>query len=516
MLRSIGKSLPEKQLFWLLFFIGIVLGFFRIKFSQDEDMGYLLSISSFVEHGYKLYTEIYEIKDPYFLYTSAISLKIFGIIGPFVVELILIAVSIPLAYLLGKGLTNNVEAALISSIVFGLVLTGSHYQAFRTQIFGIALFLACSLFIVKGKWFTAGFLGVVMLGYKMPMGAFLIGLAPFFYYFGGTKRKLSHFIAGTALSSSVLIIILFVRGELAGYIKMNYENISYAGGYQKIVGLPDGVLGHLSIWDGEIGRAKGLLICCILISAIVYFRERKFSRNYSLIFMWSVAFSTTIFLGLTALWPHHLQILSISAFGVVLAGLNIFLQENDVKADSLRKSKTRDSSSIQLISTLKNRTISSTTVLLSCFAVFVNSGGTFEFEPRMPIRQWANYQWQMPPEIALLEKIANEKTGEKIPVTRLGMVDAVGYGYFFNFQQFEYVCVRHGIAGAESKEVIEKFLNCISNEPEYLTLSPMFINGSRPGIYLEYRRKVDQVLKDKFVCEAVQPDGYQLCKRGVN
>jgi hypothetical protein len=92
--------LRDKNFKWLIL-LGFIVAVLRVSFSQAEDMGIFLTVSGMVAHGYHLYSQIFDIKDPLFFYASAISMKIFGIRGPFVLDACLVILSAPIAYVLG-------------------------------------------------------------------------------------------------------------------------------------------------------------------------------------------------------------------------------------------------------------------------------------------------------------------------------------------------------------------------------------------------------------------------------
>jgi len=223
------------------------VGFLRVSFSQDEDMGWFTSISSFVANGYKLYSEIYDIKDPFFFYSAAVSLKVFGRSGPFLIDLILIFFSAPIAYAVAKsfGLTRN--AAVISSLTYLLVLTGNNYQAFRSQIFAITLILVCTLLIQNLNYFTSGFIAFGIIAFKMPLFIFFIGLIPLLISMKLNFKNWTRMFFGLLTSFLSFLLILAIRGELAGYSQMVKDNIIYSRDYQSVVGLPTGFIGHLKI-----------------------------------------------------------------------------------------------------------------------------------------------------------------------------------------------------------------------------------------------------------------------------
>jgi hypothetical protein len=490
-----------------LILYGFVISMIRVQVSQDEDMGYLLSISSFVANGYRLYSEIFEIKDPLFFYSSALSIKAFGLIGPFILEVILITISSALAFLVGMQLQFGRTAAITSSAIFTMVLTGGFYQSFRTQILGIILFFLLTLLLLKRVWIAAGLVAVTVIATKMPIGAFILGLFPLVYFLHPKAREIFRLLAGTLLGICLFLCTLFFRGELDGYFAMIRENITYSQGYQQIVGLPSGFFGHLRIWDGDIGRAKILFLTCLFVQ--LFFWKNKESRKHllGLSFLWGVFTGTFLFLGFTALWPHHLQILSIAAFASTLALSGIIFADEKVEGNEKKpKQSSRPSTHLTNVSSTKHKSLAG--VLIAVIAV--SSGALFSLNPRMPNGQVLSYEWRTPPEIELLNSI-KRVSNKRIPIARLGMVDDAGFGGFLDHSRWEYVCKRLGIGGVESKKAVDAFLNCLDQQVQVVTLSPMYLNQARPGIFVYYKEEANRILMSKFTCSEIQPGGYQLC-----
>ena len=510
MIRKILKE--DRKIIYSLVLIDLFIAYFRVNFSQDEDMGWFLSISSFLNHGYNLYSEIFEIKDPLYFYSAAISISLFGLVGAFLIDVVLILVSAPLAFMVARSLNLSINASILSAFSFTLVLTGFSYQSFRTQIFGITLFLYAILLMLDKKYFWAGFVGMAVLGFKLPMAIFLLGSVPLMLYIKIGIKNWIRIFSGCILFSIAFLLTLYSRSELSGYIAMVRENIFYSQNYQAVVGLPTGVSGHLAIWNGETGRAIMLIVTSLVVSRIYFKRSITLPMDIQLnLFMWGMTFSTFIFLGLTALWPHHMQILCISAFSIMLAVSNLlFPQENLTTLNSniprkIQKHKLRSSTGESLKSREK------VFICLIALIVPLNFGAEFSLKPKMSIDNWVNHSWRIPPELKLLNGL-NVGDRTDIPFARLGMNDELALAGFLDHSKWRYACVRYGIAGGESKEIVDTFIKCLENKVEVITISPMYTNQIRPGIFGEYKKVSENIIRKNFSCR-MSMDGYQICIR---
>jgi hypothetical protein len=123
------------------------------------------------------------------------------------------------------------------------------------------------------------------------------------------------------------------------------------------------------------------------------------------------------------------------------------------------------------------------------------------------------YQFnRIPNEISILGKIS-KVTSSEVSFARLGTNDDSGYGAFLE-QGWHFKCRRTIIAGGETVNIINKFLKCIQNVPNYLIISPGFKDLSlREGIYQDYYRRANTILSLNFSCFEFQDTSYRYCIR---
>ena len=139
-----------------LLFLGFLSVYLRIFFTQDADIGIFISISSLVARGYTLYSEAFEIKDPYFFYSNGLFLKMFGLRGPFFLDsLYLLLVPFFTYFISFKFRLSNLQSYMVT-LLFIFTLTGIYYQPLRTQTPAIIAFLAALLSLQYHKYFLCG------------------------------------------------------------------------------------------------------------------------------------------------------------------------------------------------------------------------------------------------------------------------------------------------------------------------------------------------------------------------
>ena len=494
----------EKSNLKVVSVIGLFISFFTTTFSQAEDMGFFLSVSGLIGNGYGLYSEAFEIKDPLFLYSNAIAINFLGLIGPFLLDFIISGAALPIAYLIGKSLINSSKSAFIAALLFQLTLTGLFGQTLRSQIMGI-LFILFSLYsALLGKWYLAGFLAAGVFLSKMPLfliiGCVLLGLVLH-------ARKLKVVIQlsiGFVTFALPMIAIMSIRGEFIPYLMMVKENFIYASNYQSIVGQNPGLLGHFLVWNGSESRFISFFASTIVIIVLAY-RERLLASQLFFVVI-SINVSVAIFLLYTAMWPHHLQVISLYVFGCCLFLLNSiqskFVQNNSNSGKLIGK-KSQVSFDLRAIAM----------PMIVLIMLISNSGATLPSKPAMSIKTWFQPNWSVPAEIQMLD-IVSSKLPESFSFARLGMNDDMGLGAFIK-PQWKFVCKRLAIMGFESSQVIGEFLDCLRTQPSVILIAPFYESQSqRIGIYQEFFAKSRDILLEDFECSDFA-NGFRYCLRKI-
>jgi len=497
------KLTEEKWVYLTLIAAGLFVSIFSVYFTQAEDMGIFLSVSSLLTKGYKLYKDVFEIKDPIFFYSAAGMIKIFGLRGAFLIDFILITMSPICSYAAMKNLEFRKLTCFISSILFTLTLTGVFYQPFRTQIFGILL-LIISISMIGKNNFLVGVLLSIIFFTKMNLIVFYPVIVLLILQRKQNYLKNFRNIAlGYAASSSLIVIFMVARGEFKPYIDMIRVNFRYADSYQKIVGLPEGIFGHFKLWNSNLQSFSYYLVALILIAIFIRSNGPQSLSRIQIGALISINISTFFFLGLTNLWVHHLQILSLSllinfacAFEVLLKS-DLFQYEN-----SKLTQKNHDKTFLRVL-----------TWILAALCLVQYSGLVLPIKPKMNLEKWVDPNWILPPEIiALNSKIALENT--PINVARIGMNDDLAYGAFLDTKKFNYKCRRLYIVGFETKAEINSFLSCVSKNVDLLTVGPMFEGIDRPyGNYSWYKIEANRMLNENFKCYPDDSRTYRICRK---
>jgi len=484
----------------LTIFIIFIVIFSRARILQNEDMGIFLTVSSFVSNGYKLYTEVFDIKDPYFFYFNAILFKIFGIYGFVISDILFILVSLYFYKKILESLGFSSKYSSVAVILVSIILTGSYYQTTRTILPAIGILTMSVYFTLMNRLFTAGFLFILMIGFKFTFVLFLPSFVVIIFLLLG-QLNLAKFFIGLLFGSSLLLFALLARGELIGYVEMMKYNFLYAREWQKIIGFQEGLSGHINLFKSYTGYSLSFYSFIVFIIIFIYFyssKERTNSfKNYN-IWLTTIFVVTPIlfYLIFTLLWPHHLHILSI-LFSFLLILLMAEIRNSNKRNFSFSPKN------ILFIAQISFFVLFSTISGLS----FININ---PFSNNL-IKSYKNIT--RPPEVVLLDKYGNSNSAIK-SVTRLGMNDDLGYGAFFDYNRYKFKCGRTFIIGFESSSDIKRFVNCVKNEVDAVTIGPMYRGVVRmAGTYPDYVREMDLILENMFDCDYEQFNSYAFCKK---
>ena len=498
-------STTASEYFWL-FSVSFGVSLLGMVFTQSEDIGVFITVSSLIGKGYSLYADIFDIKDPLFFYSLALVQKLFGITGLFIFDSLVTAFTFPIAFAIGIKLGINRISSFFSATLFFLILTGTFGGSLRSQILGIVFFLLLTLMLIERKWFSVGVYLILIFFTKMPMVIVALSVIAPFLFLSLKIQFLSRFCAGILTTTAFITLILQIRGELEGYIEMVIENFTYAANYQLIVGQRQGILGHFEIWNGTENRFVSFLFALIVILAL---RGGIRPKNFELLSLClGVNVGVSIYLLTTAMWPHHLQLISLYIFFDFMFLLAVL---NPVDSKMLQKS----SKFVKLPNNILDKlNVRACITLFALIALISNSGWVLPLKPEMPIASYFKHSWAKPVEISMLEK-ARENLPLGGSFARLGMNDDMGFGAFLE-SDWQFKCSRFMMGGSESVKTIDKYLNCIREVPDVIITAPFYQSQkNRPGNYRFFYVRSERILSELFTCTPGPTEGYTYCLRKI-
>jgi len=480
-----------------LIYLSIILiasyvGLSRLEYSQSEDMGIFLSIFGFLSKGSSLYSGIFDIKDPLFLLSGGYLFKLFGPEAPYLLDIILFIFCGIISYKLAQRLSFSNLNSYVASIVLILTLSGQFYNSMRSTLFAITLILLAILFSAERKLIFSGITIAIVGGFKMPYLLVCCTVLPIIYAEKNKTQILLRLILGFLIGCSFIIGILIYRNELVPYLSMAQENFRYAAIYQKVVGFQTGIPGHIETIKGNTGIKVWILFFISYFFVLLNFKK-LLKTSKELILLPSLVI---IFLLLSALWPHHFQIMGLFAWAIFLLGFNTF-ERHFNKNQPLN---------------IKNQ-ISLFPILFFMILAISASGLSFKLKPKMAFENIINNNWSMAPEIYALDS-AYIKHARAQTFARLGANEDMGFGAFIS-DKWTLSCPRIGQYGHESNEVVNEMIECIKNKPNYVVISSVFFDLNRNfGTYNYFRDETKKILHANFTCQNIPNWGKgQICIR---
>jgi hypothetical protein len=481
------------------FYVGLT----RFAYLQGEDYGVFLSVFGFVAKGVPLYSGILEIKDPLFLLTGAVLVKLFGPEGPFLLDILLFMVAGAMAYKTAVALNFDRFTSATGSVIILLTLSGIYYGSMRSTLFAIVLVIIAYFAAARGHAVLTGLVIAGVGGFKMPYLMVCLPVVLLLYEQDRTIKAIYRVILGFLLGCSAIFILLVVRGEFVSYLMMVSENFVYKSVYMKVLGRTEGMEGHIQT-IASTGTSIGIfgLVLIVAVSLGILIPSRV--SRLSILTLGSISALVLLLLSISAMWPHHFQVLAIYIWplGLLLVSSMQTCLTNQVWLSNL--------------SLFSHKLLVGIVLLLALSVLLIGlkgSGTYFTFKPKMPLNQVFNHKWSVPPEIVALEMAFSKHGGEKT-FSRLGANDDSGFGAFLS-EKWHLSCPRIGQYGHEPENIVNATLHCFETIPRYVIASPVFFSLQRSaGSFEQFRMKMLIILKDKFHCTSVVDwDNAIICVR---
>jgi hypothetical protein len=487
--REVLKDFIERQKLTkstlTLFLIGIfwLINLPRTVPLLEADRGLFVSYAERLLAGDKLYVDLFFPKDPVFVWVIAAGRILSPLMDIFFENLWLLIAAYSVYQISKCSKLSAHFALLLGFLVTPLILTSGQYYPGYTHLPGIALtFLGASL-LLKNHFFAAGvvlasiFFTKVML---FPI-AVLVYLSCFISHW--KPRIFLHVCVGTGFGVLFWTVILFVRGELAGYVQMLRFNSVYANDdiYPNWP-LP---LAHILRASNSMSWTSIILVVLILVWTFSTSNEMKrrwrlvrFQSNLWLSTLLGLA-SSLLVLAFTGMWNHHNQVLYVPAiFGSMLLASKL--------------------------PNLASRKLSSFTIFLMVAIVLGGPKQGVIFTTPAEMRVAVEKLRSVPDEAKALAS-----QGKPSTYARLGSNDDFGHAkglreWTLSCPYFEFY---PKFADSQS-QVYASMLRCLREKtPQYVLVSTTFREWlTNPGAYGQNNWKifVDQVktlLSENYTCE---------------
>jgi hypothetical protein len=286
----------------------------RILPETDSDRGIFVSVAARLVAGDRLYTEVWDNKEPFFYYVTVPG----RIVSPLIdvlIELAWLIVAAVSVYRLVTRDSDRRAAVLIAFVLTPIVLTGHNYYPGFTELPGVAVSLAVLSCLRCSRPLAAGVLAGILLFLKVVMFPVALVLAVSVLLLRRDVRGLARFAAGVLASSAVAVLVLLVRGELGPYLHSLRVNVAYAQGPLAQSELP--LVGHLIRVFDKRTTVEVIVTVAIVLAMVVSAHRRGSDLTPSKKeLLWLTALSLSgymLVLTVTGLWSHHALTLHVPA-----------------------------------------------------------------------------------------------------------------------------------------------------------------------------------------------------------
>ncbi len=314
---------------------GALLVLLRGRPSLKSDAGVFLSVAGSMLHGDRLYVGVLDNKDPLFYYAHAGALAAFGWTGPFLLDIVWLAIAAASTLLLLRAIGASRLTAVIGFLAYPLLLTGAWYLSGYSLLAALSFAPLIGLLWLRGGFVAAGALLAVGVLFKLNLGLVLASVPLTALVIGPRELRpqLTKAAGGFAAVAAAAAVVLALRGELHGYIENFKENISYSSNVLRATGNVTGIPGHVKVaaWAAsKPGHVLGLpvgkpvhlaiVVVAFLLAGLLAVRTMRRregaataadppTRFLAAAFLCTTA-TTALTLALTAAWSPHDQMLA--------------------------------------------------------------------------------------------------------------------------------------------------------------------------------------------------------------
>ena len=450
------------------------------------DRGIFVSVGEHLLRGETLYVTTYDNKEPLFFYFVALQ-RAFGAWGEILAEVVLIFICSASVYFLARRTSSNRSSLIVGFAIIPIIVTGTFYFPGGSTLPATAAILAMLAALSAGHAAIAG--GLLALVFLLKIPAIPVALATAFVLlvFRWQPREWPSFVTGAILVGATLVGIMAWRGELWPFVETIRGNIGYAqGDLTDNSGFIRGIIVHIGrVWGRDFYTEITAICLALALGVLALPSKEALNENVRSIALACAAAlgAAVLSLGLTGMWPHHNQLLYISAAFAVVP-LSRFL---DFAFD---------------------RSVFSAFALSLCMAYFL--GGAFplraHFAAVAEFRQNYAELKALPPETARLLAVAQSGT-----YARIGQYDDRGHA--IGLDNWRLLCSRFHQADFEPKASLQRTFDCASKAPVLLIGNDFMAAEGQPvrPQWREFVDRVESMLASEYSCDA--PSGMRVCVR---
>jgi hypothetical protein len=441
------------------------------------DRGIYVSVAERLLAGDRLYTDVWDNKDPFFYYLLAATRWIHPLLDTVSDVVWVIAAGVAVFSLSNR---LRVELRLGFMLSFGvapIVLTGAMYSAGAQNLPATSLSVCALALVAREKFIWGGLLLGVVPFFRLtasPLALLLVVIALIAY------RRIRPWLETLIAAGAVVVggsLLLTTRGELHGYLTTLSLNSAYASsgaGGSRVSQLME----HVGL---ILGQSAEVTFAVVLIVALVAWR--RLSNGFPtttptevrvLIFQVGVgACAGSLILAFTGVWTHHGQLLYIPAL-LCLPLIGILLRHILVPVGAV-------------------------TIAVLVLIALLLGGGT---DPRVYLtgmitaRQSLQDQSQVAPETAMILSVGNRGT-----YARAGQNDDGGHAH--GLENWTLACPHfHQYPFFDSEESLSQLVECMT-QVDAVIVAPSAREMDGEEVWNRHIVNLENMLANEFTCREV-------------
>jgi hypothetical protein len=293
---------------------------------RSGDRGIFISVAARLLAGDRLYSDVWDNKEPLFYYFVALQVAL-GRWSEVAADALLTATAAFATFRIAMKLASKWTAVATSFIAVPIILTGGFYSPGTTELPGVVVALvAIAASALEQPVWAGACIGLLVFTKLIYVPVALMGVSCFLImdrrFFDSIFLVLGAFIA-----MALMVGVLYVRDELSSFIETIWYNVVYSQG--ALIGYKTGLaslvahirrIGGWSFLAETVPMLLGIMLGWTALS-------QKFGRyqNKFVIRAASLAafVASLVVLSITGLWTHHCEIMCISSVMIVLSLISL-------------------------------------------------------------------------------------------------------------------------------------------------------------------------------------------------
>lgn len=278
---------------FLFILFGVLIVFFSPTIfsntvSIQSDASVFYSVFSQINKGLRLYTDLFDHKDPAFYYLYSVFYHFFNFKGPMIWDTLISWLDVALIIcFFRKTNLEFIEKAVLLFIFCAFNWLPQAYSPVHTYHQAILFFLLTLVLIINSNKFMtllAGIACILMVFTRFTLIVFvpLFLIMLFLKDIKRIKSRVAYFITGAFMCGLSLLFFLAVRGELTGYIDAFLLNLHMPSVYPFI--MSENNIVFPSLWEHITSLYKTLTIYFLLVLTIlnIFFFIRNLIKNWNI------------------------------------------------------------------------------------------------------------------------------------------------------------------------------------------------------------------------------------------